>query len=45
MLRVGDAWLVGVGKHAPHGFRCLYQLSIGTLARLNARTLVLYIER
>ena len=21
-LRVGDAWLVGVGKRAPHGFRC-----------------------
>ena len=20
----GDAWLVGVGKRAPHGFRCLY---------------------
>ena len=23
ILRVGDAWLVGVGKRAPHGFRCL----------------------
>ena len=22
VLRVGDAWLVGVGKRAPHGFRC-----------------------
>ena len=21
VLRVGDAWLVGVGKGAPHGFR------------------------
>ena len=21
VLRVGDAWLVGVGKRAPHGFR------------------------
>ena len=24
ILRVGDAWLVGVGKRALHGFRCLY---------------------
>ena len=23
VLRVGDAWLVGVGKRVPHGFRCL----------------------
>ena len=23
VLRVGDAWLVGVGKRAPHWFRCL----------------------
>ena len=22
VLRVGDAWLVGVGKRAPHGLRC-----------------------
>ena len=22
VLRVGDAWLVGVGKRAPHGFQC-----------------------
>ena len=22
VLRVGDAWLVGVGKRAPHGSRC-----------------------
>ena len=24
VLRVGDAWLVGVGKRAPHGFQCLH---------------------
>ena len=24
VLRVGDAWLVGVGKRAPHWFQCLY---------------------
>ena len=24
VLRVGDAWLVGVGKRGPHGSRCLY---------------------
>ena len=23
VLRAGDAWLVGVGKSAPRGFRCL----------------------
>ena len=23
VLRMGDAWLVGVGKRAPHGFQCL----------------------
>ena len=22
VLRMGDAWLVGVGKRAPHGFWC-----------------------
>ena len=22
VLRVGDAWLVGVGTRAPHGFQC-----------------------
>ena len=27
VLRVGDAWLVGVGKRAPHGFRCLWLVS------------------
>ena len=25
--RVGDAWLVGVGKRASHGFRCLWLVS------------------
>ena len=24
VIRVGDAWLVGVGKRAPHGLRCLW---------------------
>ena len=27
VLRVGDAWLIGVGKRAPHGFRCLWLVS------------------
>ena len=38
VLRVGDAWLVGVGKCAPHGLRCLYVLVSphGALARLKA---------
>ena len=27
VLREGDAWLVGVGKRAPHGFHCLVGLS------------------
>ena len=35
VLRVGDAWLVGVGKRAPHGFRCLWLVSPhGSLDRL-----------
>ena len=34
-LRVGDASLVGVGKRAPHGFRCLWLVSPhGSLDRL-----------
>ena len=24
VLRVGNAWLVGVGKRAPHGLQCLH---------------------
>ena len=37
VLRVGDAWLVGVGKRAPHGLRCLYSALHGlSLARLKA---------
>ena len=36
-----DAWLVGVGKRAPHGFRCPYYLSVGSLARRKAYTLLL----
>ena len=36
VLRVGDAWLVGVGKRSPHGFRCLYCISIGSLVILKA---------
>ena len=35
VLRVGDAWLVGVGKRAPHGFRCPCLVSPrGSLDRL-----------
>ena len=34
-LRVGDAWLVGVGKRAPHGLRCPCLVSPhGSLDRL-----------
>ena len=37
VLRVGDAWLVGVGKRAPHGFRCPCLVSPhGSLDRLNS---------
>ena len=36
-----DAWLVGVGKRAPHGFRCLYNFSVGSIARRKAYTLLL----
>ena len=40
VLRVGDAWLVGVGKRAPHGFRCPCLVSPhGSLDRLEAYTL------
>ena len=36
VLRVGDAWLVGVGKRAPHEFRCPCLVSPhGSLDRLN----------
>ena len=41
VLRVGDAWLVGVGKRAPHGFRRVYYLSVGSLARLKGYTSML----
>ena len=35
VLRVGDAWLVGVGKRAPHGFQCPCLVSPhGSLDRL-----------
>ena len=35
VLRKGDAWLVGVGKRAPHEFRCLWLVSPhGSLDRL-----------
>ena len=38
--RVGDAWLVGVGKRAPHGFRCLWLVSPhGSLDGLKAYSL------
>ena len=40
VLRVGGAWLVGVGKRAPHGLRCLWLASpYGSLDRLKAYTL------
>ena len=42
VLRVGDAWLVGVGKGAPHGFRCLWLVSPhDSLAKLKAYFLFL----
>ena len=40
VLRVGDAWLIGVGKRAPHEFRCLWLVSPhGSLDRLKAYAL------
>ena len=34
---MGDAWLVGIEKRAPHGYRCLWVVSPhGSLARLKA---------
>ena len=37
VLRVGDAWLVGAGKRAPHGFRCPCLVSPhGSLDRLKS---------
>ena len=37
VLRVGGAWLTGVGKGAPRGFRCLWLVSAhGSLDRLNS---------
>ena len=37
VLRVWDAWLVGVGKRAPHGLRCLWLVSPhGSLDRLKS---------
>ena len=40
VLRLGDAWLVGVGKRAPHGFPCPFWVSPhGSLDRLKAYTL------
>ena len=37
VLRVGDAWLVGVGKRAPHRFQCLWLVSPhGSLDRLKS---------
>ena len=37
VFRVGDAWLVGVGKRAPHGFRCPCLVSPrGSLDSLNS---------
>ena len=43
-LRVGDAWLVGVGKRAPHGLRCLWLVSPHcSLDRLKASALFPYL--
>ena len=40
VLRVGAAWLVGVGKRAPHGSRCLWLVSPhGSLGRLKTYAL------
>ena len=37
VIRVGDAWLAGVGKRAPHGFRCPCLVSPhGSLNRLKS---------
>ena len=45
VLRVGDAWLVGVGRRAPYGFQCLWLVSShGSLDRLNAYALFPSIE-
>ena len=45
VVQVGDAWLAGVGKRAPHGFRCLWLVSPhGSLDRLMAYTLFPKIE-
>ena len=41
VLRVGDAWLVGVGKRAPHGFRCPCLVSShGSLDRLKSLCII-----
>ena len=41
LLRVGDAWLVGVGNLALHGFRCLWLISPhGSLHRLKIYALL-----
>ena len=45
VLRVGMRGWSMLENVTPHGFRCLYWLSIGSLARLKAYALVLYIER
>ena len=46
VLRVGDAWLIGVGKRAPHGFRCPCLFSpLGSLDRLRSLYIIyLYIK-
>ena len=45
VLLVGDPWLVGVGKRATHGFRCLWLVSPHhvSLSRLEAYALFSYI--
>ena len=42
VLRVGDAWLVGVGKGAPHGFRCLLAGLSSWLAWIDSKAFALF---
>ena len=45
VLRVGDAWFFGVGKRAPHGFRCPCLVSPdGSLDGLNSLFALFLVE-
>ena len=45
VLRVGDAWLVGVGKRAPYGFQCVcWSLLMSRWMDSTAHKIFLYIE-